>query len=109
MTLAEKAILLNPEDARACYMGAGAMIRLGQKERGLMWARRALALDPDDPAILYNVACAFTGVGKIDDAIECLERTVMLGAAYKDWMENDADLDPLREASRFTELIESLD
>jgi len=109
MTLAEKAILLNPEDARACYMGASAMIRLGQKERGLMWARRALALDPDDPAILYNVACAFAGVGKIDDAIECLECTVMLGAAYKDWMVNDADLDPLRETSRFKELIESLD
>ena len=39
MELAEKAILLNPEDARACYMGAGAMIRLGQEKRGLQWAK----------------------------------------------------------------------
>ena len=63
MELAEKAILLNPEDARACYMGAGAMIRLGQEKRGLQWAKRALALDPDDPAILYNVACNLSGPG----------------------------------------------
>jgi tetratricopeptide (TPR) repeat protein len=109
MELAEKAILLNPEDARACYMGAGAMIRLGQEKRGLQWAKRALALDPDDPAILYNVACNLAGLDQIDDAIACLERTVKVGAAYKDWMINDTDLDPLRSDSRFQALIASLD
>jgi tetratricopeptide (TPR) repeat protein len=109
MELAEKAILLNPEDARACYMGAGAMIRLGQEKRGLQWAKRALALDPDDPAILYNVACNLAGLGQIAEAIDCLERTVKVGAAYKDWMMNDSDLDPLREEPRFKKLVESLD
>jgi TolB-like protein/Flp pilus assembly protein TadD len=108
MELAEKAILLNPEDARACYMGAAAMIRLGQEKRGLQWANRALALDPDDPAILYNVACSLARLGKIEEAIDCLERTVKVGAAYKDWMMNDTDLDPLREEERFQVLVTSL-
>jgi non-specific serine/threonine protein kinase len=108
MELAEKAILLNPEDARACYMGAGAMIRLGQEKRGLQWAKRALALDPDDPAILYNVACNLSGLGQVEEAIDCLERTVKVGAAYKDWMMNDTDLDPLRENPRFIKLVDSL-
>ena len=109
MKLAEKAILLNPEDARACYMGAGAMIRLGQRDRGLKWARRALALDPDDPAILYNVACNLAGLGEVEEAITCLERTVKVGAAYKEWMENDTDLDPLRDIPRFRTLVASLE
>jgi adenylate cyclase len=109
MELAETAILANPEDARACYMGAGAMIRLGQKERGLKWARRALALDPDDPAILYNVACSYAGLGLLDEAIDCLAGTVQVGAAYKDWMLNDSDLDPLRGQPRFQALLDSLD
>jgi serine/threonine protein kinase/Tfp pilus assembly protein PilF len=108
MELAEKAILLNPEDARACYMGAGSMIRLGQEKRGLQWAKRALALDPDDPAILYNVACNLSGLGQVEEAIDCLERTVKVGAAYKDWMMNDTDLDPLREEERFKALVASL-
>jgi len=108
MELAEKAILLNPEDARACYMGAGSMIRLGQEKRGLQWAKRALALDPDDPAILYNVACNLSGLGQVEEAIDCLERTVKVGAAYKDWMTNDTDLDPLREEERFKALVASL-
>jgi len=109
LELAEKAILLNPEDARACYMGAGAMIRLGQEKRGLQWAKRALALDPDDPAILYNVACNLAGLGQLEEAIDCLEKTVKVGAAYKDWMMNDSDLDPLRREPRFLKLVESLD
>ncbi len=85
------------------------MIRLGQEKRGLQWAKRALALDPDDPAILYNVACNLSGLGRIEEAIDCLERTVKVGAAYKDWMMNDTDLDPLREEERFKALVASLD
>jgi len=108
LALAEKAILLNPEDARACYMGASAMIRLGQRERGLKWADRALAIDPDDPGILYNVACSYSLQGSIDRAVDCLERTVKVGASYKDWMENDSDLDPLRGYDRFETLLASL-
>jgi len=108
LELAEKAILLNPEDARACYMGAGAMIRLGQRERGLKWADRALAIDPDDPAILYNVACSYAGLGSLDKAVDCLERTVKAGASYKEWMDNDSDLDPLRTLDRFAALLASL-
>ncbi len=108
LELAEKAILSNPEDARACYMGAGAMIRLGQRERGQKWADRALAIDPDDPAILYNVACAHAGLGNLERAIECLEHTVRAGASYREWMENDSDLDPLRGQPRFAALLASL-
>ena len=106
--LAEKAFKLNPEDARAYYMGAGALVRLGQQEKGLEWANRAMAIDPDDPAILYNVACVFTSVNKIENAIDCLEKTVKIGASYKDWMLNDSDLDPLRDHPRFKALLESL-
>jgi serine/threonine protein kinase len=108
LELAEKAILSNPEDARACYMGAGAMIRLGQRERGQRWVDRALAIDPDDPAILYNVACAHAGLGNLERAIECLECTVKAGASYREWMENDSDLDPLRTSERFSALLASL-
>jgi TolB-like protein/Flp pilus assembly protein TadD len=108
LELAEKAILSNPEDARACYMGAGAMIRLGQRERGQRWAERALAIDPDDPAILYNVACAHAGLGNLERALECLECTVKAGASYREWMENDSDLDPLRASERFSALLASL-
>ncbi len=109
LKLAEKAVAMNPEDARAYYMGAGALIRVGEEERGMNWAGRALAIDPDDPAILYNVACSYALTGLIDEAVDCLERTVRAGASYREWMENDSDLDPLRGHPRFQALIEVLE
>ena len=84
------------------------MIRLGQRERGQKWAERALAIDPDDPAILYNVACAHAGLGNQERAIECLARTVRAGASYLEWMENDSDLDPLRAHPLFMSLLAAL-
>lgn len=37
--------------------GAPAWSRTGQPDRGLEWAERALAVDPEDAGVRYNVAC----------------------------------------------------
>ena len=49
-------VTLNPDDARAYYLGGLACVRLGERQRGLEWALRALELEPDEPMVLYNVA-----------------------------------------------------
>src|SRR2546426_7665824 len=41
---------------------------------------RSLALDPDDAAVLYNVACAYAQLGLVDKALDCLERGTLRGA-----------------------------
>ncbi|HSD67253.1 MAG TPA: protein kinase, partial [Vicinamibacteria bacterium] len=51
--IAEEHLRLQPDDARALYMGANGLVALGETERGLEWADRALALDPEDPMLLY--------------------------------------------------------
>ncbi len=95
---------LNPDDARAVTMGAVALCRLGESERGLEWAERAIAIDPDDAGIRYNVACLYALEGNRDRAIECLEDAVRAGFAHKDWVANDPDLDSLRDDPRFKSL-----
>jgi serine/threonine protein kinase/tetratricopeptide (TPR) repeat protein len=106
--IVERHIELNPDDARALYLGGGGLLTLGEGERGLEWARRALAIDPNDPMILYNVACLFSQAGEVEPAIDTLERAVEAGLRYKDWIEHDSDFDPLREHSRFQELMARL-
>ncbi len=59
LQLAEKHIELHPDDARALYIGAGILARIGDRERSFDWARRALAIDPEETSILYNVACVY--------------------------------------------------
>ena len=108
LEVAQKHLELNPDDARALYLGAGALVQLGDRERGLDWTRRAYAIDSEDPGVLYNVACAYANMGQIDDAIACLEKAVQNGFGHREWFENDSDLDPLRGDDRFQALMKRL-
>jgi serine/threonine protein kinase/Tfp pilus assembly protein PilF len=105
LEVAKRTLELNPDDARALYLGAGANIWLGERETGLDWIRRALEIDPDDPAILYNSACCYSRAGEIERAIDCLERSRRVEYPRADWIENDSDMDPLRDHPRFRALM----
>jgi TolB-like protein/Flp pilus assembly protein TadD len=103
---AERRLQHNPEETRALYLGANALVCMGQSEQGLRWAERALELEPDEPMVLYNVGCVYSLVGKVDRALECIEKCVSTRPAYVDWLQQDSNLDPLREHPRFQALLE---
>ena len=81
---------------------------LGNRDRGLEWARRAFAIDPEDSGVLYNVACAYVSLGMTEDAIICLDKAVQNGFGHREWLENDSDLDALRADPRFEALRKRL-
>lgn len=99
---------LNPEDVRALTLGAATHIKLGNKKLGVEWAAKALELEPEDTGVQYNVACSYSLLGEIEEAIELLEKSVDGGWAHKDWLINDSDLDPLRDHPKFQSLIEKM-
>ena len=105
--MAEKHLDVHPGDARALYMGAIAMCHVGGMEaKSLEWAKRALDMDPEEPQVLYNVGCAYALLGRADDAIDCLARTVAHGGWWRIWMKNDPDLAPLKEDPRYRALVD---
>ncbi len=108
LEVAEKHTKFNPDDARALYLGAGALIQLDQREKALEWAKRAYAIDPSDPAVLYNVACVYAFGGLIDEALDYLDQAIENGFAHREWIDNDTDLDPLRSHQRFQALRQKL-
>jgi serine/threonine protein kinase/Flp pilus assembly protein TadD len=103
--LTEKHIETHPDDARALYLGASILARVGDREKSVDWARRALAIDPDEPSIVYNVACAYALVGRTEDALACLQRIMEHGDFLKNWAAKDSDLDSLRSDPRFQALL----
>ena len=98
----------NPEDSRALYLGSSALIDIGETEKGLKWAMRAVSIDPDDSYIIYGIACNYSRLGEIDEAIYYLEKASRNGFAHWEWVENDTDLDPIRDDPRFEAIIDRM-
>src|SRR6267378_1570495 len=106
---AESELTLHPENPRAAYFGANALATLGEKDRAREWAARALAIDPDDVLIQYNVACVYSLLGDLEQAFDLLER-LLPNAGYElkhGWIKHDSDLDPLRSHPRFQKVLEA--
>jgi serine/threonine protein kinase/Flp pilus assembly protein TadD len=106
--LIEEHLERHPDDARACIMGASAMANIGDEERSAYYAARAMAVDPEDPMVLYNVACAYGILGRNKECLDALERAVAQGWGDKAWLEHDSDLDAIRAEPRYLALVRAM-
>ena len=108
LEVVERHMEMNPDDPRAATMRAVCLARAGRREEGLHWARQALAIDPLDAGVRYNVACLYAVEGAHGEALDCLEAVVAAGFRNREWMERDPDLASLRESSRFRSLMDRM-
>jgi serine/threonine protein kinase/Tfp pilus assembly protein PilF len=104
--LVEHHLELNPDDPRACILGAVAHAYLKDEKHSMALAERAIAADPDDAALLYNAACNYAVLGKPEEALAALEQAVDRGYGDKAWMEHDSDLDLIRTSPRYHALVQ---
>jgi adenylate cyclase len=81
------------------------LARTGDHVKSFEWARRALAIDPEETSILYNVACAYSLLGRTEHALTCLAKVMEHGTFYKNWAAKDSELDSLRSDPRFHSLL----
>jgi len=108
LQLVKRQLELQPDDLRALCLGAQAAAATHDKERALAWARRVLAMDPEDPGVCYNIACVFALTGETDEAFNWLQKALKNGFGLKGWIENDSFLVSLRNESRFQSLLQSM-
>ena len=99
---------LNPDDARACVLGAANVATLGDHERAHLLAARAKAIDPDDPMLLYNLTCMYARMGQPEEALRHLESAVDKGYGHKDWIQHDSDLDTIRQTPKFQAILQAM-
>jgi adenylate cyclase len=104
---AERELTNHPDNPRAAYLGAKALVTLGQIERAKEWLTGSLAIDPDDVLTQYNVACTYTALGDHEAAIDLLERLLPnANHETKAWIKHDSDFDPLRDHPRYKKILE---
>jgi len=103
---AERVLAQDPAIGSALGFGVAALAALGDGVRAKEWTKRALLLDPDNPWMRWNLACAMSRwLGDKDAAIELLAGIVdRLSPSMVTYLRLDTDLDPLREDARFEAL-----
>ena len=107
---AERISARHPDLSLPIAFGACALVRLGERSRALEWCARALAIAPDDPLTLYNVACSYALMGELDLTLEVLERwRSRANAKTKSWVRSDTDFDAFRGHPHFQAFLDRLD
>ena len=106
----ERAISKDPTNSHALAAGANALALLGDKHRAREWMQRALAFDPANLSMRYNLACAL--VQDLDDHDAALEMLApyferITSSTFIRHLEADPDLDPIRNNARFKEMLDS--
>ncbi len=101
---AEKILEDYPDNLRAYYLGTSGLMVLGQMDKAREWTEHSLKLSPNDQSTRYNAACFYAKSGDVDKALDCLENSV----TSRTWIENDPDLNALRDEPRYQAIIDSL-
>jgi adenylate cyclase len=103
----ERAVAIEPDNGSAMGFLVTALAVLGENERMKEWMERAVLLDPDNLNMRYNLACVLIRIAHDNDAgldmfALILERCL---ADVLNWLQTDADLDPVRDHPRFRAML----
>lgn len=77
----------------------------GEHDKAREVLEAALDEFPDDPGVLYNLACAESLTGRSAEAIEHLRRSAEQSERYRDAARTDTDFDPIRDEPGFAEIV----
>ena len=78
----------------------------GLVEKGLSVDERLCRLRASDPIVRYNLACTYSLLGRVDDAIQTLEQSVSLGYRDCTHLQRDPDLEGIRRDPRYLALVD---
>ena len=95
-------VLARSRDFQQALMALGDLYtRKGFYAKGLALDQRLASLRPRDPMVLYNLACSYSLLGRLDEAFSAMKRAVACGYDDFEYMLQDQDLARLLADDRF--------
>ncbi len=77
----------------------------GDYHKGLVIDEKLAQLKPDDPIVLYNLACSYSLLKDIDKALDVIKQAVKCGYDEFEYLLEDEDLTNLQKDPRFKRYI----
>ena len=110
LDVAESVVAQEPDNGAVMGYAVVALAVLGEKERALNWASRAMVIEPDNLNMKYNFFCAFvTYLKDFDAALEIAGPLfAQITPQLLDWSKVDTDLDAIRGDARYAALVETV-
>jgi tetratricopeptide (TPR) repeat protein len=100
---------LKPTDCEALTYKADAVLELNEPQWAVNLCHQALKIDKDNSHAFYQLACAYTAMNQIDEAIRYLREALSRRDSYLVDIKDDLALKPLVEHELFKELVETLE
>ena len=103
----EKLLRAYPDFVDVLVPLGDAYTRRGLHEQGLQVDLRLTRLRGDDPLTWYNLACSYSLLKHVDEALEALRRSVELGYGDLAHLQKDPDLVNLRQSQKYRQFLEA--
>jgi len=101
----EGVVKTSPDFAEALVNLGDLYTKRGLFEKGLAVDKKLFALRPDDPIVLYNLACSHSLVNDLVSSFEVIKIAIQKGYRDIDYLEKDTDLANLRNFPPFEDFL----
>ena len=108
MNFFESVLRRDPAYTEVVEILGGLYTKHGRIADGLRMDRKLVKLLPQNATAHYNLACSLALLKRKADAIKSLREAVSLGYKDFDWMQQDPDLDGLKQDPGFNALLAQL-
>ncbi len=104
----ESVLRREPQYPQVIELLAGLYTRQGRIAEGLKMDRKLVKLQPSNATAHYNLACSLALSKRKADALRVLQQAVQLGYNDIDWMQQDPDLEALKQHPDYQSLLAML-
>jgi tetratricopeptide (TPR) repeat protein len=89
ITVYDQIIKIRPLDVEALTYKADAVLELGEPQWASNLCHQALEVDPDNGHAFYQLACAYTAMNQLDEAVHFLLEAINRSETY--WEQGKTD------------------
>ncbi|WP_051252942.1 TPR end-of-group domain-containing protein [Ferrimonas kyonanensis] len=104
ITIYDQILQLRPDDVEALTYKADSALELREPKWAINLCRQALQIDPENGHAFYQLACASSALGELEEASQHLQRAIEISSDYLGYADTDPQLLPLAESGRLTGL-----